>query len=293
MALLALTSFFWAFSFGLIAGNLADVEPTFVAAVRLALAALVMLPFLRGARVDRGHGLKLALVGAVQFGLMYELYIRSYGELGAGQGHMIALFTALIPLHVVLVENAWERRIEPRALGGALLALAGAGFLSWQMPSGTGIWNAFLLIQAANLCFASGQVAYRRLHARVPLDHRSAHALAFLGALAVALPACLVWGQPIQTARALDGPALASLLYLGLVASGLGFLFWNRGATRVPLGTLAVFNNVKAPLGVLVGLTVFGEVVPHPERLTAGALLIAAGLAFTLVGRRPRTSPPR
>ncbi|MEE8468516.1 MAG: EamA family transporter, partial [Planctomycetota bacterium] len=203
------------------------------------------------------------------------------------------LFTALIPLHVVLVESAWKRRIEPRALGGAVLALAGAAVLAWQLPRGTGIWRAFLLVQAANLCFAAGQVVYRRLHARVPLDHKSAHALAFLGAVAVALPACLIWGEPIQTARALDGPALASLLYLGLVASGLGFLFWNRGATRVRLGTLAVFNNVKAPLAVLVGLTVFGEVPRDPERLTAGALLIAAGLAFTLVGRRPRTSPPR
>jgi len=293
LSLLALTSLLWAFSFGLLAGPLDGVEPTFVAAVRLGLAALVMLPFLPGARVDRKHGLKLVLVGALQFGLMYELYIRSYGELGAGQGHVVALFTALIPLHVVLVEGAWKRQIEHRALGGAVLALAGAAVLSWQAPSGSGIWRAFLLVQAANLCFAAGQIAYRHLHARVPLDHKSAHALAFLGAAGVALPACLIWGQPLETARELDGAALASLTYLGLVASGLGFLLWNRGATRTRLGTLAVFNNVKAPLAVVVGLTVFGEVPRDPARLTAGTLLIAAGLAFTLVGRRPLTRPPR
>ena len=190
-----MTSLLWAFSFGLLAGPLDGAEPTFVAAVRLGLAALVLAPFLWGARVQRSHALKLAVVGAVQFGLMYELYIRSYGELGQGQGHLVALFTALIPLHVVLVESAWSRRIEPRALGGAILALAGAGVLSWQLPRGTGIWRAFLLVQAANLCFATGQVAYRRLHATVPLDHKSAHALAFLGAVAVAFPACLVWGS--------------------------------------------------------------------------------------------------
>lgn len=291
MVLLALTSFLWAFSFGLIAEHLTQVEPTFVAAVRLGLAALVMLPFLRGVRVDLGHGLKLALVGAIQFGLMYELYIRSYGFLGAGQGHLIALFTALTPLYVVLMDGALERRAEPRALGGAGLALAGAAVLQWQMPEGSGIWRAFLLVQAANLCFAVGQVAYRRLHARVPLDHKSAHALAYLGAVAVAIPACLVLGQPLQSARDLDGPALASLAYLGLVASALGFLLWNKGATRTRLGTLAVFNNVKAPLGVIVGLTVFGEAVASPARLTASSLLIAAGLAFTLVGRRSRSSP--
>ena len=57
---LALASFLWAFSFGLIAHHLSDVDATFVAAVRLGLAAAVFLPFLRPRRTPAGLALRLA-----------------------------------------------------------------------------------------------------------------------------------------------------------------------------------------------------------------------------------------
>ena len=57
----------------------------------------------------------------------------------------------------------------------------------------------------------------------------------------------------------LNGGQVLVLLYLGLLASGVGFFLWNVGATRVSAGTLAVFNNVKIPLAVVVSLLFFAE----------------------------------
>jgi len=67
------------------------------------------------------------------------------------------------------------------------------------------------------------------------------------------------------------------LLYLGLLASGVGFFLWNVGATRVEAGILAVFNNVKIPLAVLVSLLFFRE---HADwlRLLCGGGIIALAL---------------
>ena len=48
--------------------------------------------------------------------------------------------------------------------------------------------------------------------------------------------------------------ALVTVLYLGLVPSGLAFNLWNLGATRVRAGILAVMNNLKIPLAVGVAL---------------------------------------
>ena len=48
-------------------------------------------------------------------------------------------------------------------------------------------------------------------------------------------------------------------LYLGAIASGLCFFFWNRAAVKTSSGTLAVFNNAKIPLGVAVSILFFKE----------------------------------
>jgi len=74
----------------------------------------------------------------------------------------------------------------------------------------------------------------------------------------------------------LNGSQLLTLLYLGLIASGLGFFLWNRGATQVSAGTLAVMNNVKIPLGITASLLVFGE--------TADLFRVACGGALMLFG---------
>ena len=49
------------------------------------------------------------------------------------------------------------------------------------------------------------------------------------------------------------------LAYLGVIASGLCFFLWDRGATRVGAGTLALMNNLKIPLGAVVSIVVLKE----------------------------------
>ena len=75
---------------------------------------------------------------------------------------------------------------------------------------------------------------------------------------------------------ALNPTQIATLFYLGILASGLCFFWWNLGATRVNAGTLAVFNNAKVPLGVACSLLFFGETADLPRLAVGGALLIAA-----------------
>jgi drug/metabolite transporter (DMT)-like permease len=75
-----------------------------------------------------------------------------------------------------------------------------------------------------------------------------------------------------------------ALLYLGALASGIGFFGWNLGARKVNAGTLAVFNNLKIPLAVGVSLTVFGEHTDLP-RLIGGATFMLLALYLS---ERPR-----
>ncbi|PIE19017.1 MAG: multidrug transporter [Proteobacteria bacterium] len=279
-------SLIWAVSFGLIKGQLAGTDPTGVAAVRLCISLLVFLPLFRPGRVPARQAAGYVAIGAAQFGLMYVLYLAAYADLAA---HEIALFTVLTPLWVAVAEDALDRRLSPGLLIAALLAVAGAAVVRWTELASAGVVRGFLLVQASNVCFAVGQVAYRRLRRRpqaagVP-DHQLFGWL-YLGAAATAGALTLAVSGP--AAFDFTGDQWLVLLYLGAVASGLGFYGWNVGATRTDAATLAVFNNLKIPLAILVSLVVFGEAVADPLRFALGSGLIV--LALT-AGRSLRRRP--
>jgi drug/metabolite transporter (DMT)-like permease len=273
MVLLLIVSLVWAFSFGLIKGRLTGLDPTAVAVVRIAFAAALFLPFFRPGKVGKALALRLALIGAVQFGLMYILYLRAFQFL---QGFEVALFTLTTPLYLALIEAGRRRRLETKHLAAALLAVLGAAVVLWKSLATPGFWAGFVLVQVSNGCFAVGQLAYRSARSGPARDtaDRDLFALLYLGALAVS---GLYSGFATDWSRfAPSGTQWAVLAYLGLIASGLCFFWWNLGATRVNPGTLAAFNNAKIPLGVACSLVFFQEQADLPRLLAGGALLILA-----------------
>lgn len=286
MIYLFAVSLLWAVSFGLIKGQLAGTDPSAVAAVRVAISLLVFLPLLRPRATPAPVAARYAAVGAVQFGLMYVLYIAAYGDLAA---HEIALFTVLTPLWVALFDDALARRFSPWTLAAAALAVVGAAIVKWADLGSAGLLRGFLLVQASNVCFAVGQVLYRRMRRRwpAPADH-AVFAWLYLGATVAAGGLALALSP--RGAFAFTGDQWGVLLYLGAVATGLGFYGWNVGATRVHTATLAVFNNLKIPLAVLVSLTLFGETVADPVRFALGSAVIVCALGV----RRPTpaAAPP-
>jgi len=157
---LVAASLLWAFSFGLIKGQLAGIDPVAVSFGRLALAALVFLPAtLRGRPAGRALTGALGL-GAIQFGLMYILYIAAYQWLPAW---MVALFTIFTPLYVVLLSDVSIGRLHTHNLVGAILAVLGAAVVVARGLGEAVDWRGVLLLQGANLCFAFGQLRYVRL----------------------------------------------------------------------------------------------------------------------------------
>jgi drug/metabolite transporter (DMT)-like permease len=274
MPALLLASLIWACSFGLIKRHLAGVDPAWVTAARLGLAALVFLPFVRPRALGLRGSVALAGIGALQFGLMYLLYLESFRHLRA---HEVALFTLTTPLWVTLLADLRERRLRPWALVASLLAIAGAGLLVHRAADFALTLRGVLLVQGANLAFATGQLAYRGWsRARPALPDHAAMGVLYLGGLLPAL--LLIARQPVPPR--LEGAQLLTLMYLGLVASGLGFYLWNAGARRTGTGTLAVMNNAKVPLGVAASLVLFGETAePGPLLVSLLALALAVSLA--------------
>ncbi len=263
----------WAFSFSLIDVYLAgQVDSYFAVLVRVLLASLVFLPFLRFRLLKARQALVLMAIGAVQLGIMYGFFYQSFLLLSVPE---ILLFTVLTPLYVTLLDDALYRRFTPFHLLTAAIAVLGAALIRFEGIDGS-FWLGFLVVQGANLCFALGQVGYRRFSDALPpeLPRYSVFAWFYLGAVLAALPAFLLFGDGSVMPQ--SGTQWAVLLWLGLVASGLGYFFWNLGATKVDAGTLAVMNNALVPAGLLVNILIWNRDVDLPRLIVGGAIIVLA-----------------
>ena len=279
---LLLVSVLWALSFGLTA-QVSGLGAPFVTVVRTLLAAFVFLPFLRVKGLPPRRVLAFAGIGALQFGLMYLFYIASFRWLRPSE---VALFTIFTPLFVTLIGDLLERRFSWLVLFSAAIAVVGTGICVWTGLGRSGLLRGFLLMQAANLCFALGQVLYRRVAPALGRRDRDLMGLLYLGAsvVAVAMAAPSFRWEVVQH---ISPRQAAVLIYLGVVASGLGFFLFNAGARRTDLGTLAIFNNMKIPLAILASGLVFHESVDW-LRLAVGGAVIACALGLNAVtGARP------
>ncbi|MBO7925506.1 DMT family transporter [Pseudoalteromonas sp. K222D] len=272
MAYLFAVTLLWAFSFSLIGVYLAgQVDAWFSVLIRIALAALVFLPFLKVKHTPKPLALKLMLIGAVQLGAMYSFYYHSFLYLSVPE---VLLFTVMTPLYITLLNDALEKHFNPRFFIVAIIAIGGAVAIRYEGISSDFLLG-LLLVQAANLCFAIGQVAYKRLMSNSTLEHKSVFGWFFIGALCVALVCYLLFGNtdklPTTTTQ------WAVLIYLGIVASGFGYFVWNKGATLVNVGALAVMNNLLIPAGIIVNVLIWNRDADL-FRLTIGAGVILAAL---------------
>ena len=285
MIYLAIVSAIWAFSFGLIGNALSGVDSFFTATIRLGCATLLFLPFLRAKEIVRIDRLRLVIIGAIQFGVMYACYMRAFQYLPS---HLVAIFSILTPVYVVIVHDLRQRTFSSRYLIAALLSVLGAAAIKAKtIPTGD-FWIGFGLMQAAGIAFAYGQVAYRDWKRNNPqTKDRSVFSLLAIGGTASAGIA----GVLLSDWSTLDVKAdqWKSILYLGFVASGLGFFLWNKGASKSNPGTLAAFNNAVVPLAVLCSLFVFGESqsmdLENGIRLALGSALVLGAL---LVSQRTK-----
>jgi drug/metabolite transporter (DMT)-like permease len=273
MIFLVVVSVVWAFSFPLIKLHLTDLDANFVALARMVLALLVLLPFLRLRKVETRLGVQLAAIGALQMGVMYVAYIRSFQYL---QSYEVALLTIMTPLWITLFSSVLSRRLEPRFHLAALLAIVGAAIIVVRRDALGPAIIGVALVQVSNIAFGVGQILYKRTMVAHPeLRSRDVFALLYAGAVLVTLAATAVTFEPSQFE--MTRTQLVVLVYLGVVAAGIGFVLWNHGATKVSDGTLAVMNNGYMPLAVLAGLVWLGEEA-DPVRLLVGTACLVAAL---------------
>ncbi len=283
MRLLTLVTFIWAFSFSFIGVYLAGkLDSYFAVLVRVALASLIFIPF-TNFKLPGKYKLRIMGIGIVQIGIMYIFFYKSFLFLSVPE---VLLFTIFTPLYVTIIYDLLKGRFNPLYIGTAALAVLGA-YVIKQANVNPGFFTGFMMVQGANISFALGQVLYKKLLEAPELKgikQSSIFGYFHFGALLISIIAFLLFGNMDKITP--TPTQWAVLLWLGIVASGLGYFFWNRGATQVDSGILAIMNNAVVPLGLVVNLVIWGKNIDYTHLLIGGGLILLALYLHHLIIKR-------
>jgi len=277
--LLALANLFWSGNW--IAGRaLRDAfDPVTLNFWRWAVAAVVLapvaLPAIRGqgALIRRHAGilLLLAFTGVALFQSLVYLGLRSTLAVNA------VLLNSSMPLFMLLCSWAIEReRATPRQIAGILISLAGilvilsrgepAALLQLELHAG----DAWILL--AMPVWGIYSVLLKRRPAELG-------GVGFLFVISVAGVLMLAPFAALQAVlepqRVPSAPVAAAVVYMGVAASVLAFICWNRGVATVGANAAGFTVHLLPAFGTILAILLLGE------RFQA---FHAAGIATILAG---------
>lgn len=278
----------WGSTFVVTKAAIAELPPLTLAFARVAVGALVLLPFaLLRYRRSATSGLPwraLIVLGTLGVALYYTAFNLSMQYTSATQG---ALVQSCIPAMTALIAVLWfgERASRTRIVGitlsvvGVLIVLSGAADPADQSNRSADATATALL---GNLLMFSTVVAWglytslaKRVAAFDPVVTTTC--ITGIGALLL-LPAALfeLAGRELPQ---LSINAWLSVAYLGILASGVAYMLYNDALRHMDASEVGVYTNLIPVVGVITGLVVLRD--PLSAQAIAGGVVVMAGVWIT------------
>lgn len=274
--LLAVSALTWAGNYITGRAISGEVPPIGLAAGRWGVAVLVMLP-LAWSHLQRDRAalsarwryiVVMGIIGAGYFGTVQYAGLQFTTAANGG------LLSATSPVWIALAGAAmFADRLSARQVAGLAISMSGALVI---VAKGDPANLASLRFNVGDLMILTSLAAwgiYSALLRKRPAVHWSSFTVAlFAVAFAVNLPFAglehaLGWPMPMTW------PALAAVLYTGVVASVIGFVAWNRGVEIIGSQRAGVYLNLIPIFTVMLAVLLLGE------RLM-GFHLVACALVF-------------
>lgn len=280
LAVTAIAPVAWGSNYYVAATYLPPDRPLFGALVRALPFGLVLLLVRR--RLPQGvWWWRTVLLGVINIGVFFVLIFVAAYRLPGG---LAATLTATTPFVVaVLAWSLVRERPTPGALLGALLGVAGVALL--VLRSGFAVDPIGVAASlGAVVLFSLGTVLTKRWKPPVDLLTFTSWQLVG-GGLAILPVALLVEGAP----PAVDLPAVAGYLHIGVLGTVVAYAAWFHGIARLPATAVALVGLLNPVSGTVIGVALAGE--PFGPVQVAGTALVLAGIAAGQVRRAPRSAP--
>jgi drug/metabolite transporter (DMT)-like permease len=240
---------------------------------RLALGALVLLPFLWQARshFTAALWLRIAGIAAVNSVIPFALFAWGAERAPAGIGAITNAMTVMCTSLVAYL--LYGERIAARQLTGLVAGFVGVAILASGKTAGQAVWPAALAGATASLCYGFGINFVRRYLIALPAGAVAAANLV-CGSIMLAPLALWTWPQQPISAR-----SWGSAVLLGVLCTGIAFVFYYRLIARIGAARTSTVTYLIPLFGVVWAWLLLGE----PLTLTMGvaAALILAGVALS------------
>jgi drug/metabolite transporter (DMT)-like permease len=284
LSLMVLTSLIWASGFIAIRVAVPETGPVWLATIRVGIGFLVLLPYAvwRGMVWPAGRGQWGLVVGMALLNVAVPFVLIAWAGKTIEAGVLALLmgtgpFLALIGSHFMTDDD----RLTPRKLLSVLLGFSGIVVLVGPGMF-AGLAGGPMLAQgaalAASVCYVTAGLLIRRIN--MPPVRLACLALA-IGSMALVPLALLTDGLPPQ---GLSEPALWSLIYLGLLPTGIAYIARFTLIRAVGYSRFSLSVNLGPVFGVALGVIILCE--PLSLSLLSALALVLAGLFVSRGGKK-------
>ncbi len=279
----------WGSSFAVNKIAVETISPQWVVALRMGVAALVLVPLLyaRGGKMPSDPRVWLWLAWLAVIGNTAPFWLISWGTQHIASG-LAGILMAMTPLAVIVLSHfaLADERLTPAKAGGFVVGFAGVIMLLGPQnllalsAQGLAFWSQIAVLGAAML-YAVFSVSARRMP---PLDHfQLAAGVSLLGAVIALITAVITSPDGLAD---MSGASLASSIALGLFPTALAAILLFALLASAGAGFVSMSNYLIPGVAAILGTLVLSEELP--ARTVAGLGLILAGIAIAEVRfRRP------
>jgi drug/metabolite transporter (DMT)-like permease len=240
---------------------------------RLALGALILLPFLWRARAQFTPRLWLTIAGiaAVNSVVPFALFAwgaeRAPAGIGAITNALTVLFTALV------AHFFYNEQIGARRWCGLGAGFIGVAILASGRTGGVSVWPAALAGATAALCYGVGINLVRRYLTNLPSGAVAAANL-LTGSVLLAPLALYSWPR-----HAISLYSWGSALLLGVLCTGIAFVFYYRLIGRIGAARTSTVTYLIPLFAVIWAWLLLGE--PLTVTMALAGALILGGVALS------------
>ena len=274
----------WGGSFLFMRVAAADFGSFALVDVRLALGALILIPFLwrDRARFTPGIWLRIAGIATINSVLPFVLFAwgaeRAPAGIGAITNAMTVMFAALAAFLF------YGEHIGPRRWIGLVAGFVGVTILASGHIAGASVGAAALAGTAAALCYGLGINFVRHHLSGFPAAAIAAANLA-TGAVLLAPFAIYTWPQ-----HPIPATSWLSAVLLGVLCTGIAFVFYYRLIARIGAPRTATVTYLIPLFGVIWAWLLLGESVTLSMVLAGVLILAGVGLSQQREAKREAKS---
>lgn len=276
---------FWSFTPIFVKIALREINPLMLAFLRFALATFILLTIYR----RQGHKIKIkelmngwVLLGGGAIGLSYSLYNIGLQYTFANVANIITESEV-----ICLVFLGWvflKENVNFLKWIGIVSCFLGIFSILFQNVSLHSLFQSELLF--GNVMIFTGGVcwAFFGLSQKILLSQKDMLEVLILVFIIGSIVTAVFAGLKFQLPLSFGWQSIFSIIVLGLICTGLSYIFLSKGFQRLPVSTVGMITTVTPILTLLTARLILGE--PITGILIGGGLAVVVGIILIAFSER-------